>query len=254
MEIVCDTNIWYKIGQNLIDENVYKDHKLIGTFNSIDELSRSEQLRSNPEVVRNAIRSLITKPTMTFYEPPLIYLKRLNNPNFKYSVLTELKSILMGTQLIANGHELNEDKNEGYLQYCRDRKNGLKEAADFFNEKADIIKSNIKNKEKNRKENSIPLNRDFVSFLVASQTKTDGLNGNFNWSRIELFENVLKVLFNEMELGAIKLVQNDWYDLFNMLYVTPERLYWTEDEKWIRLIIKAGMEKYLFNPSGKEVS
>ena len=61
MEIICDTNIWYNIGNGFIKPRDYLNVNLWGTFLSIDELSKSEKL-INPilrEYVRKAIQEMI---------------------------------------------------------------------------------------------------------------------------------------------------------------------------------------------------
>jgi hypothetical protein len=246
MEIVCDTNIWYELGQTPPMKDFLKEHQLIGTFHAIDELSRTSNLIGHYDYTRSAIQALMTFSKPIFYEPPLIYLKRLNKPNFSFNPAKELKSILNFTMLIANGIDIVKDKQQDFKTYCENRRNELQKAADFFNEKAAKIKPKITHKEKHRKEDSIPVNRKLISFFVASSCKDTGLDETFDWSNVELFESVLKVVFNDMEIGAMTLTMNDWYDLFNLIYVTPGRLYWTREKKWINLIKKAGMEKYLF--------
>ncbi|MFW6351554.1 MAG: hypothetical protein ACOC2E_04145, partial [Bacteroidota bacterium] len=63
------------------------------------------------------------------------------------------------------------------------------------------------------------------------------------------FESVLKIFFNDMELGAVKLQPNDWYDLFLLTYVQPGNKIWTKEKRWIRYIQRAGMGSYLFEHS-----
>jgi hypothetical protein len=193
----------------------------------------------------------MTIPKLIFYEPPLIYLKRLNKPDFNFNPGKELKGILEFTKLIANGRNIAVEKKEDFEAYCTDRRNNLQEAANFFNEEAAKIKPKIKNNEKHRNEDSIPINRNLISFFVETATKDGGLDETFDWSNIELFESVLKIVFNDLETGAITLTMNDWYDLFNMMYVTQGRMYWTRERKWINLITRAGMGKYLFVPNNR---
>ena len=248
-ELVCDTNIWYELGTNPPSADFLKNNSLIGTFHAIDELSRTPILISHYASVQKAIQSLMTYSKRTIYEPPFIYLKRQNKPAFAFNPVSELKQILLFTRAIANGENLIEEKKTDYEKHCENRRVNLQSAADFFNSEAAKIKPKIKDPDKHRKEDSIPINRDFISFCVASETKDSGLDESFNWTSIELFESVLKMVFNDLETGAIKLTANDWYDLFNLIYVKPGQLYWTKEKKWINFIKRAGMEKYLFIPT-----
>jgi len=246
MKIICDTHIWYELGQKAPTDTFQKDNILIGTYNSIDELSRTFNLIKNSEYVRNAIKAIMRYSRFINYESPFIYLKRLDAPRFQFDIIKEYGNILKFTQEIANGNEINKGKIEGYKAYCQQRFDGLQEAANYFNEEASKIQPKITNKNKHRFEDSIPLNRNLISLFVAKMTNTDGLSENFNWSQIELFENVLKIFFNDMELGGVKLKPNDWFDLFLLIYVQPECKIWTKEKRWMRYIERADMKKYLF--------
>lgn len=200
-------------------DSVDKDSKLIATYNNINELSRTFNLLDDSEYVRNAIRAIFKYASDVIYEPPLIYLKKLYDPYFSYDIKSNHGSILEFTQLIANGHDIEESKKEDYKTHCQARHDGLQEASDFWNAEAEKIRERIKDKKKHRKENSIPLNRELVSLMVASMTKGNGILDDFDWSRIELFESTLKVFFNDLELSPMKIQPNDWFDLLQLIYV-----------------------------------
>ena len=53
MEIICDTNIWYKLGNNEISIQDFGDNDLIATRLSIDELGTSENLLD----IENALKT-----------------------------------------------------------------------------------------------------------------------------------------------------------------------------------------------------
>ena len=248
MEIICDTNIWYNLGSGLIDSSVIKTgDKLVTTFNSIDEFARTGNLLNCPDNTRKAIQCMFNYSSKhAIYEPPFIYWKIRNDSTFQYDILSNHKPILEFTELIAKGHSIEDSKKDEFRKLVNDRHDKLQKVADFFNEHAQIIKPNIKDLKKHRRENSIPLNRELINLFVANQTKTDGLSVDFDWSQVSLFENTLKVFFNEVETGAMTIVPNDWYDLFLLIYVNPGKKVWTREKKWKMLITKAGMEEYLY--------
>ena len=247
MEIIADTNIWYNIGNGLIDAAVIGEgNKLIATFISIDEFSRTANLIERPKETRNAIQSMFKYSNKhAILEPPLFYLKKLENFNYAYDIALHQESILTFTEKIARGYGIELSKRDEYRIFCESRKANLQSVADIFNIEARKLKENIKEKGKHRKENSIPLNRQLISLFVEKQTG-EGLSKNFDWTQIELFEKSLKVFLNALETGAMVMKPNDWYDLFIMVYVSPERKYWTRDCKWLDIIKTAGMENYLF--------
>jgi len=248
MEIICDTNIWYNIGNGNIDHNDLKsENKYIVTFNSIDEIAFTTNLLQHTEYTRNAIRSMFKySRNHAIYEPPLIYLKKLDTEKFNYDIFSNHKNILEFTELIAKGHNIDISKQEECEKIIRNRKKNLKEISDFFNNNALKIRKNIKNKKKHRLENSIPINRLFISEIVKEFTGTNGLSDNFDWNQISLFENALKVFLNQLETGATNFVENDLYDLFLLVYVNPNRKFWTKEKKWKNIIVEAGMKGYLY--------
>lgn len=248
MDIICDTHIWYYIGNGTIDTTkVSSTDRLIATFNNIDELSRTPWLVDNPDYARGAIQAMFKHSRKNaIFEPPLVYLKKLAEAQYQYDVRDHHNAILEFTELIANGHDIERGKSEAYRDLCEKRKLELKTVANYFNTEAQKRKLGIKNKAQHRKEDSIPLNRKFISFMVAVQTDNIGVPDSFDWSKIELFETTLKVVFNALETGSIELMANDLYDLFLLTYVTPDKKVWTREKKWIKLIDDAGMSKYRY--------
>ena len=49
-----------------------------------------------------------------------------------------------------------------------------------------------------------------------------------------------------METSNLGWQVNDFYDLCNLIYVSPRDHYYVKEKKWIELIKRAGMSKYLF--------
>jgi hypothetical protein len=250
MDVICDTNVWYGIGKGTIDNSkLSADVKLIATYNNIDEFARTKNLIRIPNDTRNAIQSMFKFSSKhAIYQPPLIHLKQLSEPSYSYDIREKLGNMLNFTAQIANGHAIASDQTEEYSSFCDQRKNDLKSVADLFNKQAQQIKPNIKDLKAHRKEDSILLNRELISLFV-SKAAGKGLDITFNWTSIELFENVLKVFFNALETGEFVAQPNDWYDLFILLYVQPGMKFWTKEKKWIRFIKEAGMESYLFDDS-----
>jgi hypothetical protein len=248
IEVICDTNIWYNIGSGGIDPTIIPSNiKLIATYNSIDEFSRTGNLIWHPNETQKAVQAMFKYSRQhAIYEPPFIYLKKLSDPQFNYNVVEKHSSILNFTSKIAKGHTIDLSKTEEYNQFCQERKEGLEWTAALFNTEAQRIKLQIRDLKVHRRENSVPLNRDLISLFVEKASASTGINPDFNWNQIELFEAVLKLFFNALETGALKAQANDWYDLFILIYVHPGRKFWTKEKKWIRLIVEAGYGNYLF--------
>lgn len=247
MEIICDTNIWYGLGNGFIASNlVGEGDKLIATFNNIDEFSRTTNLIDKPEETRKAVQAMFKySGKHPIIEPPLFYIRKLSDESYSYEITSDDEAILLFTEKIAKGHQIEVSKSAQYRKYSEGRKGNLQSVANIFNTESQRIKSEIKSIKKHRKHRSIELIRGMLSLFVKAQTG-EGIYADFDFSKIELLENTIDCFFKELETGATIMTSNDWYDLFIMAYVTPERGYWTQDRKWIRLIKEAGMGKYLY--------
>ncbi|TKT92649.1 hypothetical protein [Dyadobacter frigoris] len=53
--VICDTNIWYGIGEGTIEENVFNDVHLVGTFVSAYELSHSPAIYKKTEIWKRSV-------------------------------------------------------------------------------------------------------------------------------------------------------------------------------------------------------
>ena len=246
MEIICDTHIWYNLGRGMIDNSKIKENDiLVATHLSIYELCFTENYLGNFEDTQNAVRAMFKYSAKNaIFEPPFAYLKVVSDRNYVYDI-HQHSNIFKFSEKIAQGYSI--EKTEEFASEVKARKHELEEMTNFCNECVqNQIKPNIKNKENHRKENSILLNRQLINQLVAMQTKSDGLSVDFDWKRIELFEQVLKLYFNELETGAKMAKPNDWFDLFLLLYVNPNRKIWTREGYWKQLIKQAGFEEYLY--------
>lgn len=248
MDIICDTHIWYLIGDNSIDLTVLDPNdKLIANYNNIDELSRTQNLLSLPDYTIKAIQSVCKHSSNhAIIDAPFIYLKKLSNPDFKYDMSYDIYPMIEFFNRIANGDTIIPEKEEEFKQMSEARKADLKAAAEAMNNEAARIKKALGKKELLTREERIPHVRELISYYVSLQSEDDGLSKDFDWTQIELFENVMLDVYMKMEKGALTLKPNDWYDMFLLAYVKPENKVWTREVKWKNLIIDSGMEKYLY--------
>ena len=251
MEVICDTNIWYNLGNGTIKSGEYKDCNLYGTYLSIDEMSKTPKLLDDEltEVVRLAIRNMIRNHRI-IYEPPFFRLLVESIPEYEYDILSNDSKILEFTQLIANGTELsarNKEILKGYIDFRNQR---FQEGTRYFSTLISDFKTSTKKKSiKMNSSNSI-VSKDFISYIVKSTTNQN-LPENFDWSSIELFEKTLAYYFLKLETSEMKIKRNDWYDLAFLVYVRPGQKIWTIDKRLKSLIREAGLHKYLFEAMDK---
>lgn len=245
--IICDTNIFYGIGDGSIDLSKINSKSKLGVSQiNLQELTITYTILNNEALVRNAIRSSFRYHQIERFEPPLIYLKQLSDKSYYYDTKREQSQFLEFTSKIANGYSIDKDKKVKFTSVCKQREDDLKTAAAFFNNEAAKIKPKIKDKKRHRLEDPTKLNRSLINLFVTSITKDKGISTSFKWEKIELFENALREFLFELETGAKKVTPNDWNDLFQLIYVQPGEKYWTKEKYWIQLIKKAGMQKYLY--------
>ena len=79
--VVCDTNIWYRIGSGEINPKEIESGT-VATFNSIYELYHSENLYYDPIAVKNALKALKSADYIIF-KNPFDHILLLDNPNYK---------------------------------------------------------------------------------------------------------------------------------------------------------------------------
>ncbi len=137
--------------------------------------------------------------------------------------------------------EFNEIKKSFHLT-IESWKLELQKLADGINRLLPEIRENIKSstgKKNHRAINSLPIFCDLINSFVREYTEGEiELNINtYPWNEIELFAMVWDNYFKELEVSPTrKFHANDWFDLFNLVYVSPGYKYWTDETKWVELI------------------
>lgn len=249
MDIICDTHIWYNIGRGDIDPSVVDaNDRLIANYNNIDELVCTRNLIDFPDDTRKAIQSVFHHSVNhTIFDSPLIHIKKLYEPEFYIDLTDHIDPMRQFFEKIAQGEKVEPSKEIEYLKMCDDRKERFQKAADVMNIEADKIRIANKNKKLTKREDRIPQTRELIRTFVSFQSNDYGLPENFDWSNVELFENVLLDFYINLEKGAMIIKPNDWYDLFLLAYVQPGKQVWTREKKWIKLIDNAGMNKYRYD-------
>lgn len=246
MNIICDTNIWYYLGDGTINPSIIgNEDRLISNYNNIDELAMTQSLISNTPYIVNAIQSVFKYSSHTIIDSPFFYLKKLSNPPFNYDTSLDIEPMLEFFKQLANGETILPEKEQEFKNMSEERKERLQLAADAMNDKAQKIKAKLNGQELIKRNDRIPDARVLISEYVSLQCG-EPLPEDFDWTQIELFENVMLDFYIKMEKGIITLKRNDWYDMFLLAYVKPGDKVWTRENRWKNIINEAGMGKYLF--------
>lgn len=250
MKIICDTHIWYNIGNGHIDPKPIIDsgNKLVANYNNINELVHTHNIVDNENGTRKAVQAIFTySKNHAILESPLLHLKKLADPSFEMDWTNHIEPMLTFTEKFAQGEKIESGKEEEFKKLGNARKDDLQKAADTLNEEAKKIKEAQKGKPQIKREERIVSSRKLISHFVSVQTKSEGLPENFDWNKIELLENVLTDFFISLEKGAAQITANDWFDLFLLAYVQPGDKVWTRENKWKNIIDNSDMKKYRFD-------
>ena len=93
---------------------------------------------------------------------------------------------------------------------------------------------------------------DFAKYVLSDLVQNMSIPkysipNDFDWDKIELFIKVFERFLKEIIMTKKVVKANDWYDVFNLIYVRKGDKYWTNEKYWLRLIDDSGMSRYLVN-------
>jgi len=82
VKIVCDTNIWYGLGNGNIDTSIAKNHELIVTKLVLEEIATSENLISDILMVKRTFKAIEKFATGIIKENPFDYILESYSPTY----------------------------------------------------------------------------------------------------------------------------------------------------------------------------
>ncbi|NEM99326.1 lipocalin/fatty acid-binding family protein [Pontibacter burrus] len=244
MKIVCDTNIWYHLGEDEALFQTVKDLPLAPSFINIYELTKTPNFLGNEEKVRSAIQKMFYFQKYAIFEPPFIHVAKMHN-SFDYDLEREVGVYLKFTELVARGETIRPEKLEDFKKFIELKRLDLEKASSDFNEIAVKVKREIKDKRVHSNQDTSGITGAFINFCVEWATGGKYNLEGFNLNNIELLIRVLDLFFLRMEVSSMKIGANDWNDFAILSYVQPGDKYWTKEKRWLRLIAEAGMENYI---------
>jgi len=257
--IICDTNIWYDLGEGRIS---YPREPLVCTYTSIREIGCKKDIRK----ARRAISAINEFASVFYFEDAfsmmlrkLGFTSQMNLPSGKMRVWEQLKSILNLTedQITEIDNKIKEDlKADHFIEspLFLDAKKATEEVNDLLTQvKANIKKNKLKSY-RLTEDTTEQTKQLMVSCLncYLEEKRMDPINiepSNSKWSTLELIVEAWSDFCKKLELNKNnkKITLNDFSDLWNMAYVGSSDLYWTVDTEWPQ-IMKANpkLNKYLF--------
>jgi hypothetical protein len=259
-QIICDTNIWYDLGNNCLSFPDNTKYHLIATYINLFELTNSPNIIADFEKVRKALKAIKLYASGLIYEPPLKHLKNLLYPN-KLEYSDESKPQILIDTLI-DIEKIDDDIIHVIYESNLGRRSTLQTSfIDDVSDQLQIAKEVIHNdstskrkflqllKEKeirdkriiNVKEQVIKELKDCYPFIL-----DEDFNDSF-WKNIELFTQARIQYFYNLKINPkMKPKINDAADMLNLVYVNEGRLYWTSDGLWHNLIRETKLEKLLY--------
>lgn len=250
-EIICDTNVWYDLDENIQIENA----KLIPTFCNIFELAHTLNKGASIKAAETLLNGGYLESTYFFN--PYSHIMFLDNGKAPF---LQTEAIIKDLFLAFAQGKINKAELEQESKPLLKEKE-LKDIANTLNEP--MVKDNVPFD--NDQKSVIEWTKVYISYMITNWAKTTlGLNyemrKDFDWNQIELFLNTLALFNRKMVFNKMKYSAKDMVDLWNMVYVKPGNLYWTWEginretnemnnkQRWHKLIHEAGMGNYLFLP------
>lgn len=258
--VICDTMIWYYLGNDLIQIPKNKAN-LIGTSVSIREFGTTPNLRAERiNLLQNAVRAFITYPQSLIKINPIEYLVKYFFSDFNVvdnveNKLIESFKLLVSTNLSEiSDMTYEETKIQINKVRSQNQKNIEQINKNIIPKRIDYIKKNHIARDF-RKADKTYYAKEYFCDLISNFTKNTFDNeyridpNDKRWEDFELFVLAWETFHKELDLGSEKLKENDWVDLFNLVYVKPRYKYWTEDKKWIRVFnLNNKLKNYIFRP------
>ena len=245
--LICDTNIWYDLEEK--PESVKNMGELTLTPLVIKEIANSPKLINKIDTVRKACENIFKFGNEIIIKTPLEYLLNLDNQEFEEKTQSEILSNEFEMMCrLKNGAKISIGKEDELKEKVVDIRSQISTGTANVQKMLDNVRLNKTNIKKTSVENTLELTKEVIK-KVFIETPTDGkykLSDNFDWSKVELFLYTFDAYINRLETNSnMKIKNNDWIDLFNLLYVTPNDKYLTDDRGIKESIRVAKMEKYL---------
>ena len=257
--VICDTNIWYDLGEGIISFNQSDEYELCCTHLSLYELIHTERLKEDHIKVSLACKAVLAYSKRFIQEPPLVYLTNLLQPVDKK---ISNSNFLGAIEYLASGQLLDEDVMNELDKHIASYKNTLQKSfisplfdeigvmRTIFAENKSIIlkyKEGIKREDKWKRRIEVLKSKIIKEISPAYPISETNFNEAF-WKKIQFYMRSRIAYSEKLKLDkTMKPEPNDAVDLVNLIYVDADSLYWTNDKRWKNIIKEAMLGNYLFN-------
>lgn len=257
--------IWYEIGKGNIDITNLGDVELIATGINIQEISSTENLLSELDLVKSTLKGLENYHSQIIEYEPWDYLLTFHvdkeyEPVSRDTYLENLKAFELLIDGLVDGEfqdknkliELNdliEAFNDPIRKLTASMNEGLIKVRAKGVEKYGSRKAFVRHLQSNEKSfvEIMDMFRDI--FAARLGIPKSELDNSIDWDNFELLFRTWDLYFKEKSIMTnAKFYENDFFDLTNMAYVGQGDFYWTlEKNPWLRIMNENEVtKKYVF--------
>lgn len=258
IKIICDTNIWYNLGDGRIDSKVAEENHLVATFYTFEELNTTYNILNDSDKVIKTSQAIIQYSKEQILENAILYLARTMDKFFvdeRYTYNLGMRN-WNEVRLLARtpvGSKFPQWVVDMYEENIKNREKEGVDIAKAENLLSDSVRQEAKKAYKKDKQNYFDaVANNIVSLLglyLKEFTKEKvEFPSDYKFEQIELFLNAYVEYFFRLDVGGMRVQANDAYDLYNLIYVKPGMKYWTLENRWLTIIKDSGMGHYLFTP------
>ncbi len=239
MRVIADTMIWYNLGSGHYPPEILKNVELIPTLVSVAEVAFSlNNIDEKKWNVQEAIKAMILYRKNLILESPFHFIANVKTPDDP-----SINTLLKVTEAIANRFELTDDLKQHHISIRNKFSYNIRKAeAEKWNNDA-LLQYSAELKKDLLRRNTLEESWLKIIDLVSSQI---GKTSQIRKEECELFHKVYDYFRTRVQTKYFVARPNDFNDIFNMAYVKPNEKYWTNEQKWNRIIKDVGCEHYLF--------
>lgn len=245
MKVICDTMIWYGIGNKIISVPDKNKFQLVATFINLHELLHSTRILYKFNYLQNACRAIFDNASEIFLEQPIVYIHNIANPINKIKSSDSYVKDLDVVACLDNNNFSEERK----LDFENKIKEYHQNTNDSFINPASILiekcRTHIEN-DNIKIELAIDDIKKSIYHIIKNNYPNFIIKKKDFWIDIGLFLNSYREFFLNRISNNKSLENNDKTDLLNLVYVNKNSLYWTKDNEVKSTIKKTSFKNYLF--------
>ena len=262
-EIICDVNVWYNIASGNIKEEEIDKLNLVGTAVNLTEIVNSSYLISNPKFLKRVIQSLTKYHYQIYISYPFEHIMTIFDSSFipddslnqkllnEFSLFTEIDDF----------DDISDSAWENIRNIIDKKKSDKSYVAEVINKALKYTQEEIRSKHIKKSYPKFCHKNSWKNFfiMIISAYSKDYYNKDFiinvndnRWILLDFFLTVWSEYFKKLDVQiGSKFHDNDIHDLFNLVYVQPDKKYWTyEKRSWAKVIMNnTSINAMLFNLS-----